>query len=552
MLQRTKSILWVVLIIVVVGGIGYFVGRDTEVEVLYQTATVRSQDLSQTVQVTGSVTSQDEVSLQFATAGRVAEIPARVGVLVEEGDVLLRLDDVSQKAQLVEAESNVLEMQAVYESVLSGTTGEEIAVGEANVEKKKVSLRAAENDVISIRGEQDSEIADIVAILKIRMDTAMDDALNLLDGVYDQLLSEDVRNDFDVSNTIVYQILEQEHAAVAGKFGSVDASAQSVASNTIPGEVSPAADEVLVYIKEVGTVADRALAAANSIVVSSTYTVAKIDAIEADIVKLQGTLNTDTINLQTQIGKLSTRSAYYQTQIQKAEDAVRNAREDVRVAEADLALTKADPLSSDLKKAQANVTQARAAVDVARDALNKTVLLAPGDGLVTHIGPSAGEWVSTTDVVVMLISPDLFVVDLDIPEADISKITVGDGADVIFDAFRDMVFDGTVQFVDPAETVISDVVYYQAEVGFADDEGVVKSGMTAEVTIATDARSEVLTVPQRALRSRGVGDRYVEILVGEDVIERDIQVGIIADGGFAEIISGLVEGDVVITSRRSE
>ena len=137
-------------------------------------------------------------------------------------------------------------------------------------------------------------------------------------------------------------------------------------------------------------------------------------------------------------------------------------------------------------------------------------------------------------------------IEVDIPESDIAKIKVGQNTEITLDSFGDdKVFRGTVTFIDPAETIIQDVVYYQVKVQFSDGKDNVKPGMTANVIIKTKEKSDVLKVPIRAVKQKN-GNKIVQILVDKKVQEKQVTTGLRGDE-FIEIVSGLEPGREVIT-----
>jgi len=140
-----------------------------------------------------------------------------------------------------------------------------------------------------------------------------------------------------------------------------------------------------------------------------------------------------------------------------------------------------------------------------------------------------------------------FKIEVDISESDIPKIKIDDQVKITFDAFgEDKVFGGKVISVDPAETVIQDVVYYQVDISINDSSQEIKPGMTANVEILTASRRNVLYVPQRSV-IRENGKQIVRILKGVKVEEAPVQIGLRANDGLIEIISGVEEGEEVVT-----
>ncbi len=106
------------------------------------------------------------------------------------------------------------------------------------------------------------------------------------------------------------------------------------------------------------------------------------------------------------------------------------------------------------------------------------------------------------------------------------------------------------------------VVTYNVKIAFDTQDDRVKPGMSVSASIITEAKPNVLLVPNSAIKSQG-GISYVEIVEGDDrntaladnangVIlknaprRQNIEIGA-ANDEFTEIISGLNEGDVVVT-----
>ncbi|PIZ81866.1 MAG: hypothetical protein COY02_00925, partial [Parcubacteria group bacterium CG_4_10_14_0_2_um_filter_41_6] len=189
--------------------------------------------------------------------------------------------------------------------------------------------------------------------------------------------------------------------------------------------------------------------------------------------------------------------------------------------------------------------QAQASLSLALANMEESIIRAPLVGTITKKYYEAGEQTSLSSPVLEMIGEATLEIEVDIPESDISKIIIGQETKITLDAFGDeREYTGSVTFVDPAETLISDVVYYRVKAAFS-DSGQVKPGMTANVTIITDMKENALYVPVRAVKSRN-GDKYIEVLENGLVVEKIITLGLRGDEGI-EILSGLEEGDEVIT-----
>jgi len=147
-----------------------------------------------------------------------------------------------------------------------------------------------------------------------------------------------------------------------------------------------------------------------------------------------------------------------------------------------------------------------------------------------------------------LLSPH-YETKVDVPETDVVKVKVGDEAEITLDALgSDIKFKGKVLTVDPASTEIQDVVYYKVKVAIEDSGNeTIKPGMTADVLVDTDRRDNVIFIPSRALLTRsGTDEKYVRVLKDGAVEERTVKLGLKADDGKTEVISGLNEGEEIV------
>ena len=104
-----------------------------------------------------------------------------------------------------------------------------------------------------------------------------------------------------------------------------------------------------------------------------------------------------------------------------------------------------------------------------------------------------------------------------------------------------------MQTVNPASTVVSGVVNYKV-VASLEKLDEIKPGMTANLTVLVGEKAGVLAVPQRAVIQNGKKQvRIVDDTTKKTYHEVEVQTGMEADGGLVEIVSGLSEGEEVVT-----
>jgi len=157
--------------------------------------------------------------------------------------------------------------------------------------------------------------------------------------------------------------------------------------------------------------------------------------------------------------------------------------------------------------------------------------------------------VSVNQNIISLISAGNYQVEVFVPEADIAKVKLGNTARTTLDAYNDgSIFETSVVKIDPAATFIDGVPTYKVTLSFNKLDERIKAGMTANLDILTAEKMDVLTVPTRTVYTKDVF-RYIKVLNSDNSIsEIRIETGLRGSDGRLEIISGVVEGDKVVTN----
>jgi HlyD family secretion protein len=236
-------------------------------------------------------------------------------------------------------------------------------------------------------------------------------------------------------------------------------------------------------------------------------------------------------------------------QITAAESRVAATLEAWRVAQAQLDKTIAPADKYDTALAQAKIKQAQAALDSVSSQIANCYIGAPIAGVITKVNYDIGEQVMAGQPVMAILGKSGFEIEVLISEADITKIKVNDPAEITLDAYgEDVKFSGRVYFIEPAETVIQDVIYYKVKINFDPVGRDIKSGMTANVIITTASRNDVLVMPGRAVVEKNGDGNLVRIFTADgQVRESPVTTGLRGDEGMVEVLSGVNEGDKVIT-----
>lgn len=154
--------------------------------------------------------------------------------------------------------------------------------------------------------------------------------------------------------------------------------------------------------------------------------------------------------------------------------------------------------------ARANLKSARAQAQQAQANLAKAAIRSPIDGIVLDRKIERGQTVAAS-----FQAPELFVIasdlsklelTVDIDEADIGEVVVGQEATFTVDAFPAQVFKAKVAELRNAARTIQNVVTYQGVLSVENAKGLLKPGMTATADITVKIAEKVITVPNGALR----------------------------------------------------
>jgi HlyD family secretion protein len=243
-----------------------------------------------------------------------------------------------------------------------------------------------------------------------------------------------------------------------------------------------------------------------------------------------------------------------------------------------------DGLRKDVATASAQVQQIEAQLSRDRTNLGYSKIRSPIDGIVVNRGIDVGQTVAASFQTPTLfqIARDLrrMQIDTAVAEADVGSIKAGQPVRFTVDAFRDQEFKASVRMVRLNPTSQQNVVTYNVVIDVDNVSGNLLPGMTAQVSIITQRKDDVLRVPAAALRfrppesggsadrpspangggaadrgadkggqnnkSRRPGSTVYQLGADSNLQPKEIKVGI-SDGRFTEILEGLNQGDTVVT-----
>jgi RND family efflux transporter MFP subunit len=237
--------------------------------------------------------------------------------------------------------------------------------------------------------------------------------------------------------------------------------------------------------------------------------------------------------------------AYNQQAAGINDSAVKAAASQVAQAQTSLDQLLATPAPEDITQAQAAVKQSEASLQQAQLSLAQASLVAPVDGTVGDIYAMVGQWASGSTQGLVLTDLSRLEVAVTFAEVDVTKVQVGEHAQVTLDAIQSTVFTGTLTEIDAVGTTTQGVVNYAATVSIDNPSDVIRPGMNASANVIVAQRDNVLLVPNRAVRTVNTRLRTATVLYQGQLIDVPVTIGLSGDTS-SEVMSGLQEGDVVL------
>ena len=600
--RRRRPRWLVVLTLLIAAAVGGFLvyyfwfAGDNSDEAAISTYRVTTATIRFSVTTSGEAKAVNQSLLSFGIAGRVSSVGVKLSDEVKAGQQLASLETDALKNQLATAEANLLGARIRLQQIQEGASEADKAAAEKTVVSAQVALDTALNDQKDLlEGASDAELAaaeERVGSAEAALLAAQDNLRKLKEGPSEADLAAGEAN-VAAAEANLTSAKSLQTSAKAG-VQSAEAALQGAATTYCDTEdrIDGICDDFSIPLSnsQISKLNDSispdeddspepALVAATNALVqaNSAYSKARtaekdagaaVSAAEAALVSAQQTLDAlkeepdaedvataeaavaaaeQALNAaQLQLDEL--REGATDSAIAAAQGAVDTARASLAAATAarnDL-LAGASQEDIDLQLQQVRV--AGVAVEQARQNLEDATLVAPFDGTVAAIAINVGDLVTSAIPAITLLTPNALEVELTLGETDLPSMKVGQQGVIIFDAIQEQAYQLTVTEIGLAPTMEQGVVTYLATAQLAnfDPNADVRPapGMSGSAVIATQEKTGVLAVPNRAIKRQGE-DQIVEVVIDGDLETRVIRTGI-TDGEKTEILSGLKEGELVV------
>ncbi len=249
----------------------------------------------------------------------------------------------------------------------------------------------------------------------------------------------------------------------------------------------------------------------------------KIEELQADLAKAQRELESGTLKAQEQYNlrmlSYSTASEAYDVSIASLDLTEKEQRE-----------TYEDALEK-LKEFDSSISGGNVIAEYA--------------GIVTEASLAAGDTITTGTTLLTIYDQTETTITVSVSATDLKSLELGGAANIVFTAYPDTVYTGSITEIGDSSTDSSGNITYEITVTIDGDTSGLYQDMTGDLTFITKETEEVTYVSNRAIFREGTRS-YVKMYdESGNIVEKEVTTGF-SDGENVEIISGLSEGDVVL------
>ena len=232
----------------------------------------------------------------------------------------------------------------------------------------------------------------------------------------------------------------------------------------------------------------------------------------------------------------------------------RRSQRDALIGQLDEARSNAAVAVKAINSAEAAVASARSAVattqtqvEQAQKAVTDTVIYSPMSGSISERVSDPGEYISPSapnSKIATIVRTSPLRLKIDVPEASIGKVALGQSITLQTSAYPDRNFAGTVARILPNLNVSARTLTVEAEV--ANGDGLLKPGQFATVRITQSKPENAVMIPATAIKAEGDINKVYIVMDGV-AREKIIQTGLL-ENGLIQAKQGIAEGDIIATS----
>ncbi len=527
----------------------------------FSVAEAQINDITEKVSVTGSLVPLQRIDLEPKTQQEVKQILAKVSDKIQQGMLLIQLD---QRDALIQVDQSNANLDSVQQNIdllgvklqnaeknlinVEQTATDNVAQIEASVEEAKTSLETKQQS-----------LNDVEEVEQNKLEQAREDILAALEGIFLRA-NEAYWAVESLQRTYFYQN-DQESFRVRNAENQIKQSRDNIDAVLQTAQETEDGDDIDKALSETESSLSKLYQSLSTIreicgQASYYYIIASADKTILDTEKSD--VNTAILSLISVKQAIESQEISGQKNINTAQAVLDSTRAQLNSANSNLnyaktqreqqisqAQSQIEQLKQEAQLEKSKLVTAQVGLAQAQKTLEDTRIIAPMAGTITKVNIEQGETAKPGTVVISMIPEDKYKIEADVSEVNIGKIKKEGLAEVEFDAFPDEIYQGQVSKISPAEIVKEGVIYYRIEVLLNQYPIKLKPGFTANLDIIVGQEKNAVTVPYVAVKEDEQG-KYVQIVEDDAIKEqRRVETGLETDTSI-EITKGLESGEKVV------
>jgi len=238
---KKKSVIFLLIVLVVVLVLFFNKDKDEE-EYIKENAIISS--LKETVEVTGSIESADDIDLNFSISGKLSNLLVNVGDEVHANQTLAYLSAGNKSAIVEGARAGVDAVQSRLDALLAGASGQDIIVTEEEVKTSEASYQTSLNSLINLKNTRDQDI-DILETSSLNiLDDKYFTAQYALDVVYDAIVDSDADSYLNTLNQQLLNTSKVNYSSIKNLYNSLIIDINLAKETKDQGNILEALDEL--------------------------------------------------------------------------------------------------------------------------------------------------------------------------------------------------------------------------------------------------------------------------------------------------------------------
>ncbi len=534
-----KRVLLIILFIGIVFTAYTIYGKYQEANpnTLYNIVQAQVRDISKSISVNGEIKSDSEIELGSEASGQLAALYVKIGQEVKNGDIVARIENSTQRAQVTQAlgalraaEAQLASSEAQLQKVINGATLEDKSIVSSQVSAARSSLVSAQD---TARNVLQTVYAGTVSAILFGTDVTLNDADSVNPKLKFQTTAYSAKLSVENNRVAIDQIIDRHK----------NQSTYNIDDEALDLELQKVIEE-LVSMREL---TDNLLLALSGAITSASTPVSTINSYTTTVNAARSQILSNITALTSARYTIISAEKALQTSQGNESKVLSGARvEDIDVAEAGV------------QASEAAVLSAQGSYQVSKAALDKTYLYSPLSGVVVDIYTDVGEFISNSTPIIKISSKDMYVSAL-VSEVDIAKVSAGMTTQITLDALPNKIFTGVVDFIYPDKVEVLGIIYYEVRIDATEMQNsnlTILPGMSLDVTIPYEVKEGVLSIDRSATK-KDIDKYFVQILnpnknkpIDEKFSKMYFESGFIGDK-YIEVLSGITPDTEIINFSKS-